>query len=82
MDDGICADCTRLHQAALDAIVRHSHARSRLALALAKLQDNSFEIKVLEPVVEHLFRARRAAVRTYQEHVDTHAQKVASAGTT
>jgi hypothetical protein len=37
-----------LQKAALDAIIRHNYAESRLAIA--KLQHNSPEIEVLEPV--------------------------------
>ena len=80
MDDGICADCTTLHQAALDAIIRHTYTQGRLAIA--KLQHDSLQIGVLEPVVEHWLRERSAAVRAYQEHVDTHAKEAASSATT
>jgi hypothetical protein len=69
-----------LHRAALDAIIRHSYARGRLALAFAKLQHDSPEIKAWEPVVEHLFRARKSAVRAYQDHIDTYTQKAAQSG--
>jgi hypothetical protein len=78
MDDPGCADCTILYQAALQAIIRHNYARSQLALA--KVQRDSQRIRVWEPVVEHLLQARSAAVRAYQEHVDTHAQKAAQGG--
>jgi hypothetical protein len=67
-----------LYQAALQAIIRHNYARSRLAIA--KLEHHGPQIEVWEPMVEHLLQARSAAVRVYQEHVDTHAQKVAQRG--
>jgi hypothetical protein len=73
MDDRICADCTMLHQAARDAIMQHVYAESRLAIV--KLQYDGPKIRVLEPVVQRLLQARSAAVRTYQEHVHTHAQE-------
>jgi hypothetical protein len=78
MVDEICADCTILHQAALEATVRHFHAESRLAIA--KLVHDSRVLKDLELPVESLFQARSAAVRAYQEHVETHAQKAAHSG--
>jgi hypothetical protein len=78
MDDGVCADCTTLYQAALVAIIPHNYARSQLALA--KLQRDSPRIKVWGPVVKHLLQARSAAVRAYQEHVDTYGQKAAESG--
>jgi hypothetical protein len=78
MDDAVCADCTRLYQAALDALIRHNYVRSRLAIA--KLERDTPKIRVLEPVVEHLGQARKAAIRAYQEHVATHAQKAAQRG--
>ena len=77
MDDAVCADCTMLHQAALDGIIRHNYAQSRLAIA--KLQHDSPQIRVLEPLVEHLLQVQSAAVRAYQAHRDTHA-KAAGAG--
>ena len=67
-----------LYQAALQAIIRHNYARSQLALA--QLQRNSQRIRVWQQIVEHLLQARSAAVRAYQEHVDTHAQKAAQGG--
>jgi hypothetical protein len=76
MDDGICPDCTMLHLAALEVRVHHFHAESRLAIA--KLVYDRRTIRELEPVVEILFRARSAAVRAYQEHVDAHAQAAQS----
>ena len=76
MDDGICADCNTLQQAALNATIRHIHAESRLAIA--KLVHDSRAITGLQPLVDSLFQERSAAVRAYQEHTDTHA-KAASA---
>jgi hypothetical protein len=78
MDDAGCADCTTLYHAALQAIIQHNYARSQLALA--QLQRNSQRIRVWQQIVEHLLQARSAAVRAYQEHVDTHAQKAAQGG--
>jgi hypothetical protein len=68
----MCPDCTMLHQAALEARVRHFHAESRLAIA--KLVHDSRSIRDLEPLVETLFQARSVAVRAYQEHIDAHAR--------
>ena len=62
-----------LQQAALDVIIRHTYAQSRLEIA--KLQHDSLQLGILEPVVEHLLQERSAAVRAYHEHIDTHAQK-------
>jgi hypothetical protein len=78
MDDAVCADCKMLQQAALEAIIRHNRAHSRLALA--RLQRDFPKIKVLEPVVEHLLQERSATVRAYQQHIDTHAKEATSQG--
>jgi hypothetical protein len=67
-----------LQKAALDAIIRHTYAESRLAIA--KLRDDSLEIGVFKPVSEHLLQARSAAARAYEEHLDMHPEKAASAG--
>jgi hypothetical protein len=81
MDDGICADCNTLQQAVLDATIRHIQTESRLAIA--KLQHDSPKARALKPVVEHLLQERSAAVRAYQQHIDTHAKgEAASAGMT
>jgi hypothetical protein len=77
MSDQVCADCTMLQRAALDAIVRHNDAPSRLAIV--KLRPDSAKRRGLEPVVEHLLQVRIAAVRAYQEHLDTHTHKLATA---
>jgi hypothetical protein len=47
-----------LQKAALDAIIRHTYARSRLRLAFAKFQHDSPEITIWKPVVEHLLSAK------------------------
>ena len=78
MEDAVCAECTMLYQKALDAIIRHNYIRSRLAMA--KLQRDTPKIRVLEPVVRHLYQARSAAIRAYQEHIDTHTAKAAQRG--
>ena len=78
MDDSVCADCAMLYRAALDALIRHTYARSRLATA--KLQHDSLKIRVWMPVVEHLLQDRFDAVAAYQEHIDTHTQKAARSG--
>jgi hypothetical protein len=78
MDDLACDDCMMLQKAALDAIIRHTDAESRLAIA--KLQHDSLQTGILEPVVEHLFQERSSAVRAYQEHISTHAQEAARSG--
>jgi hypothetical protein len=67
IDDGICADCETIQQSALNATIRHFQADSRLKTA--KLVHDSRNIRYLEPLVESLFQARSAAVRTYQEHI-------------
>jgi len=72
MDDGICAECKVLQQKALDITTWHINAQSRLAAA--KLRYDNPQRRVLALEVEILLQARRAAVRAYQEHVDTHAQ--------
>jgi hypothetical protein len=79
MEDGACADCETLRQAALEATVRHIHAESRLAIA--KLVHDTRNIEDLELFVERLGQARTAAVRAYQEHIATHPQEAASAKT-
>jgi hypothetical protein len=66
-----------IQKAALDAIIRHTYAESRLAIA--KLRHDSTEIIVFKSVVEHLLQARFVAVRAYQEHEYTHLQEAASA---
>jgi len=68
MEDGACAECEMLRQAALEATIRHIHADNRLAIA--KLVRDTRNIEDLEPLVENLLQARISAVRTYQEHVD------------
>jgi hypothetical protein len=73
MSDEVCADCKKLQQAALDAIMRHLRARNQLATAMAEHDRQT--IADLEPVVAHLFRARGDAIRTYRGHFDTHAQE-------
>ena len=78
MDDLACDDCMMLQKAALDAIIRHTDAESRLAIA--KLQNDSLQIEILEPLVERLFQERSAAVQAYKEHIATHPQDAASAG--
>jgi hypothetical protein len=78
MDDGVCADCDTLQQAALNATIRHIQAESRLTIA--KLVNDRRTIRHLEPLVETLFQTRSAAVRAYQEHINTHAQKTAQSG--
>ena len=78
MDNAVCTDCEMLQQAALNATVRHFHADSRLTIA--KLVHDSRTITALQPLVDSLFEARSAAVRAYQEHVDTHTQKAAQSG--
>jgi hypothetical protein len=75
MAEQVCADCTMLQRAALDAIIRHNEAPSRLAIV--RLRPDSAKRRGLEPVVEHLLQVRITAVRAYQEHVDTHNQKAA-----
>jgi hypothetical protein len=77
MGDQVCADCTMLQRAALDAIIRHNDAPSRLAIV--KLRPDSAKRRGLEPVVDHLLQVRIAAVRAYQEHVDAHGKGVATA---
>jgi hypothetical protein len=77
MEDRACADCETLQQAALNATIRHISADSRLAIA--KLQHDGLKIGILEPVVEHLFQERSAAVQAYQEHVATHPREAPSA---
>ena len=78
MDEALCVNCTTLYEAALDAIIRHNYARSRLAIA--KLQGHEQQIRVWEPVVKHLYKVRSAAIQAYQEHMDSHAQKTAQSG--
>jgi hypothetical protein len=78
IDDGICAECETIQQAALDATVRHFHADSRLTIA--KLVNDRRTIRHLEPLVETLFQTRSAAVRAYQEHLDMHTPKAAQSG--
>jgi hypothetical protein len=78
MNDARCTDCTSLREAAFDAIVRHFHAENRLAIA--KLDNDSPQVTILEPQVEHLLEERRAAVQAYQEHIATHPEEAASAG--
>ena len=78
MNDARCVDCTRLQKAALDAIVQHYRAEDRLAIA--KLQNDSPQVTILEPQVEHLLEERRAAVQAFQEHIATHPQAASSAG--
>jgi hypothetical protein len=78
MDYGTCADCEMLHEVARDAIMQHVYTESKLSIA--KLQHDSPKTRVLEPLVETLFQTRSAAVRAYQEHVDTHTQKAAQSG--
>jgi hypothetical protein len=73
MNDARCTDCTRLREAAFDAIVRHFHAENRLAIA--KLDNDRPQVTILEPQVEHLLKERRAAVQAYQEHIATHPKK-------
>jgi hypothetical protein len=75
MDEGVCPDCKVLQQKALDATLRHLHARNRLVLA--KINQDSQDVKDLEPIVERLLRERTAAVRAYREHFDAHAQEAA-----
>jgi hypothetical protein len=58
-----------LRQTALEAIILHNHALSRLAIA--KLQNDRPKIRALEPMVERLFEARCVAVGVYQKHIDT-----------
>jgi hypothetical protein len=77
MEDGVCADCTMLHQSAFDAIVRHAYAESQLAIA--KLQHDSPMIENWELLLEDLFHTRSAAIGAYREHANKHA-KAASAG--
>jgi hypothetical protein len=64
-----------LRQAAFVAIIRHNYAPSRLAIA--KMRSDNPKRRVLEPVMEHLLQERSAAVRAYQEHMETHTQKAA-----
>jgi hypothetical protein len=76
MDGGVCADCKTLQQRALEATLRHLRAPDMLAFA--KMNQDSQNIRDLEPIVERLFRERTAAVRTYREHFDMHAQEAES----
>jgi hypothetical protein len=78
MDDARCADCTRLQQEALDAIVRYYHAENRLAIA--KLHNDGPQVTILEPQMEHLLEEGRAAVQAYQKHIATHPEEATSAG--
>jgi hypothetical protein len=78
LDDGICADCETIQQAALNATIRHFHVDSRLTIA--KLVSDRRTISDLEPLVERLFQERSAAVLAYKAHVDTHAQKADHSG--
>jgi hypothetical protein len=78
MDDVVCTNCKVLQQIALDTTIRHLQARGRLALA--KLKQDSPNIRDLEPIVERMFRERTTAVRAYREHIDTHTQKAAESG--
>jgi hypothetical protein len=77
MEDRACADCETLEQSALNATIRHIQADSRLAIA--KLIHDSRNLIDLEQLVDSLLQERIAAVRAYQEHVDAHAKKAASA---
>jgi hypothetical protein len=77
MDDVVCTDCLVLQQRALDATLRHLDSRRQLSLA--KQNQDSQVIRVWELVVKHLYQARSAAGRAYQEHLNTHAQEAASA---
>jgi hypothetical protein len=74
----MCADCKILRKAARDAVTRYAKAQRRLAIA--RLQQDSPQIGILEPVAQRLDQARCAAVRAYQEHVDTHTPKAARRG--
>jgi hypothetical protein len=78
IDDGICAECETIQQAALDATVRHFQADSRLTIA--KLTRNRRIVSDLEPLVESLFQERSAAFRAYKEHLDGHAQGASQSG--
>ena len=69
-----------LRQSARDAMKLYANAQRRLAIA--RLQQDNPQMRVLGPGVQRLDQTRRAAACAYQENIATHEKEAPSAETT